>query len=240
MLRGLFVTGTDTSVGKTIVSAALMHCFRGHGPLRYWKPIETGIEVDDDTAMVRNLGACALHEVLGAGIRLPGLVAPYLAAERKGTRVAVADVARFMVGETEGIRWIVEGAGGPLVPINESEFMTDLMRHLGLPALVVTRSTLGTINHTLAILETLRNRGIPVFGCVMVGPPNRDNRNAIERWSGVDLIVEMPIFPDLTAAALASWAESHTRLFNSHSSSRAAGFHVDDSPGFVGATGEGA
>ena len=70
-MKGLFVTGTDTGVGKTVASAALLQRYRGVAPLRYWKPIQTGIEEDDDTEEVRRLGACRDAEVLARGIRLP-------------------------------------------------------------------------------------------------------------------------------------------------------------------------
>jgi dethiobiotin synthetase len=72
MLHGLFITGTGTSVGKTVVAAALMHRYRSIAPLRYWKPIQTGIERDDDTAVVRDLGACRDEELLNDGVRLSG------------------------------------------------------------------------------------------------------------------------------------------------------------------------
>jgi adenosylmethionine-8-amino-7-oxononanoate aminotransferase len=202
MLRGFFVTGTDTGIGKTVVSAALVHLFRRNGPVKYWKPIQTGIEQDDDTATVRILAACTEDELLVSGIRLPGAVAPYLAAERQGTRIAVSDVDCFLKQQAEDAFWIVEGAGGPLVPINEAEFMTDLMLHLGLPALLVTRSTLGTIHQTLSTLEVLRSRGVQVAGCVMVGEPNAENRKAIERWGQVEIIAEIPAFRELSAATL--------------------------------------
>ena len=81
MLRGLFVTGTDTGVGKTVAAAALLHRYRGQLPLRYWKPIQTGIEQDDDTAEVARLAACGPHEVLAAGVRLERPVSPHLAAQ---------------------------------------------------------------------------------------------------------------------------------------------------------------
>ena len=103
-------------------------------------------------------------------------------------------------------RWIVEGAGGVLVPINDTEMMADLIGLLGLPALVVTRSSLGTINHTLSTLEALRSRGLAVAGVVMVGDKNDDNRLAIEQYGRVGVVGEMPRFDRMTADTLAHWA----------------------------------
>jgi dethiobiotin synthetase len=246
MLRGLFVTGTDTGVGKTIVSAALMHRYRTVVPLRYWKPIQTGIEQDDDTADVERLGRCSAGEIRRTGIRLPRPVSPHLAARLHGTTIAVGPLIESMVrrdpvapgcrpgpvdtaslagpkgpalrdGEVQAvlkpepthggtIRWIVEGAGGVLVPINDTEMMIDLMSGLGLPVVVVARSALGTINHTLLTLEALRRRALRVAGVVMIGDRNADNRTAIERHGNVPVLGEMPRLTPLDAAAIAAWA----------------------------------
>ena len=98
VLRGVFVTGTDTGVGKTAVCAALMHRYRGDGSLRYWKPIQTGVEQDDDTREVTALGACSADEVFTGGIRLPRPLSPHLAARLNGTtRPPVAVVLALSV-----------------------------------------------------------------------------------------------------------------------------------------------
>lgn len=89
MLRGLFVTGTDTGVGKTVVSAALMHRCRAAMRVGYWKPIQTGIEQDDDTAVVRELGGCSGEEIREEGVRLPRPLSPHLAARLAGTTIAL-------------------------------------------------------------------------------------------------------------------------------------------------------
>ncbi len=206
MKRGVFVTGTDTNVGKTVVSAALFHRYRGETSLCYWKPVQTGIEQDDDTATVRILGACVEEEVFDRGVRLPRPVSPHLAARWAGERIVLSALRKLWEEAPADIRWIVEGAGGVLVPLNERELMSDLIRALALPVLIVARSTLGTINHTLLTLEALRRREIPVVGVVMVGPPDRENRRAIEEYGSVPVLGEMPIWEPLTAHALSAWA----------------------------------
>jgi len=206
MLRGLFVTGTGTSIGKTVACAALMHRYRPVVPLRYWKPIQTGIEQDDDTAEVRRLGACSAQEIFAEGIRLPRPVSPHLAARWSGVAIRLDEVAAFL--PDSATRWIVEGAGGALVPLNDTALMTDLMRTLALPVLVVARSTLGTINHTLLTLEALRARKLRVSGVVMVGEKNPDNRAAIEHYGAVPVLGEMPVWKTLDSACLAHWAET--------------------------------
>lgn len=206
MLRGLFVTGTDTGVGKTVTSAAILHRYRSRSSLRYWKPIQTGIEQDDDTAEVRRLAACDEQAILAEGVRLRCPVSPHLAAQWSGLTIRLENVTAPIRSQPSAARWIVEGAGGALVPINDSQFMTDLMLALALPVVVVARSTLGTINHTLLSLEALRARSLQVAGVVMVGKPNPDNRAAIERYGAVAVLGEMPICQPLDAGVLAEWA----------------------------------
>ena len=206
MARGFFVTGTDTGVGKTVVSAALMHYVRARRPAIYWKPIQTGIEQDDDTASVRALGECRAEEIRTDGVRLPRPLSPHLAAALSKVRIDLG--ALDLPASPDTVWWIVEGAGGALVPINESALMADLMARLALPVVVVARSALGTINHTLLTVEALRSRHLTIAGIVIVGEPNQPNRDAIERYGCVRVLGELPRLPVLTPAAIRAWAWS--------------------------------
>ena len=206
MHAGLFITGTGTGVGKTVVAAALMHRYRSMS-LRYWKPVQTGIEQDDDTAVVRQLGACREGELLNDGIRLPGPVSPHLAAKLSQTEIHVQELVGI-VKAFASTNWIIEGAGGVLVPLNETELMIDLMVLLRLPVLVVSRAELGTINHTLLTLEALRARALQIAGVVMVGVRNASNRAAIEHYGNVAVLGEMPEIPTLTSETIALWADA--------------------------------
>ena len=217
MARGLFVTGTDTGVGKTVVSAALLLRFRSCFPMCYWKPIQTGIEQDDDTADVRRLAACEPQEVRGDGVRLRHAVSPHLAARLADVRVDLDSIGAL--GSHGIARWVVEGAGGVLVPINETDLMIDLMTRLALPVVVVARSTLGTINHTLLTLEALTSRGLRIAGVVMVGAPDSENRQAIESYGRTRVLGELPHLSPLTPGALEAWARTsldpHSHLIGS-------------------------
>jgi dethiobiotin synthase len=189
-VRGLFVTGTDTNVGKTVLSAALMVRYP---QACYWKPIQTGL--DDDT---REVGRLSGGEVWDEGIRHPDPVSPHLAHKRIDLRSILP---------SRGGTYIVEGAGGVLVPVNESETMADLMVLLGLPVILAARTTLGTINHTVLTLEALRARSLTIAGVVMIGDPNSDNSAAIEKYGRVKVIAEMPRFDPLTPESLRTWAD---------------------------------
>ena len=208
MFRGLFITGTDTNVGKTTVAAAVLARY-GHLPsLKYWKPIQTGIEIDDDTRTVFELSNCAESRLHRSGIRLERPVAPYLAAELSGRRITIAEVMALIEDEPKSVRWVVEGAGGVLVPINESESMIDLMAALGMPVLITARSSLGTINHTLLTLEAVRRRRLEPVGVLIVGPADAKNREAIERFGSVSVVDEIPHFDRLTPETFGPWATS--------------------------------
>ena len=184
-MRGVFVTGTDTGVGKT-VTAAVLASSRGWG---YWKPIQTGSE--SDTAEVARLTGCRVWD---RGERLPDPVSPHLAARRVGKEI---DVDAIVAQAPFSGQWVVEGAGGVLVPINDAVKMIDLMVMLNLPVIVAARTTLGTINHTLMTLQTLRAQGLDVEKVVMVGEPNPDNKDAIEFYGDV-VVEELPWMEPLT------------------------------------------
>lgn len=196
-MHGVFVTGTDTEVGKTVVSSVAVASLRHSGTVGYWKPVQTGIESDDDTAEVRRLARCDAAEVAERGIRLPRPLSPHLSARLAGRSIAIQDLCRIADGLEKGRFWVVEGAGGVLVPLNNRELIAELISTLGLPAIVAARSGLGTINHTLLTLSELRARSIPVAGVVMVGEPNASNREAIEHFGLASVIAEVPVLDPL-------------------------------------------
>ena len=206
------MTGTDTGIGKTVVSAALMIHLRHGGPVRYWKPIQTGIEQDDDTATVASLARCAPAELLADGVRLQRPLSPHLSARLSNRHIELGPLEDMFTAAKDTAQIVVEGAGGVLVPVNDIQMMIDLMARLDLPVIIVSRSTLGTINHTLLTIEALRCRSLTIAGVVMVGPPNAENRKAIEQYGGVHVAGEMPMFDPLTPDSLGDWAQRGLRL----------------------------
>lgn len=209
MSRGVFVTGTDTDVGKTVVSAALVAGCRSRGPVRYWKPVQTGIEQVSDTGVVARLAACAPGEIVDAGVRLRLPVSPHLAARMAGISISVESVMAESpltgsAGASEAF-WIIEGAGGVLVPLNDGQLMVDLMTRLDMPAVVVGRTAVGTINHTLLTIEALRRRRIEVAFVVLSGEPDAAARQAIAHHGRVR-VEELPRLTPLIPETLASWA----------------------------------
>ena len=205
-MRGVFVTGTDTNIGKTVVAAALMHRLRTMCEVTYWKPVQTGFPTDDDTQMVGSLGLCTTDEIHAEGIRLPAPVSPHLAAALAGTKISMQEITARVSLQSENRAWVVEGAGGVLVPLNDTALMIDLICGLKLPVVIVARSSLGTINHTLLTLEALRNRQQEIAGVILVGEKSAENRRAIEQYGDVPVLGEMPRFDVLTPETLKAWA----------------------------------
>jgi dethiobiotin synthase len=173
-VKGVFITGTSTAIGKTTYARRLME---RHPEATYWKPVQTGWPEDDDTATVG-----ARHSLPGLRFRDP--VSPHLAAEREGKRIRLGEILA-PVRDFEGTL-VAEGAGGLLVPLAPDLMQTDLILALELPAVVVARDELGTINHTLLTLEALRARDIAIRGVVLMG--GSKNRPAIERYGEVAVI----------------------------------------------------
>ena len=205
---GLFVTGTDTGVGKTILAAGILARYRSEFLLRYWKPIQTGIEEDDDTATVRQLVRCSEEEIFDQGIRLRRPVSPHLAAEFSGMTINL-DALTALPGIKSNERClIVEGAGGVLVPVTKSSTMVDLMVRLGFPVLIASRTSLGTINHTLLTIEALRARDLQIAGVALIGNPEPGARRSIEQYGQVSVIIDMPVLDPLTPKVLESWVSS--------------------------------
>lgn len=197
---GVFVTGTDTDVGKTLVSAILAKAWGAD----YWKPYQTGIAAaaGDTETVAALLGPGGGHELHAPACILRAPLAPWAAARAEG--VALDMSALRLPGTNAPL--VVEGAGGLYVPVDGHSMMIDVPARLALPVVLVARSTLGTINHTLLSLHALRARGLPVLGVVMNGPPSPGNREALERFGGVRIIAEIPPLARVDAAAVAGMA----------------------------------
>ena len=154
--------------------------------------------------LIADVAQCTDDEIINDGIRLRQPVSPHLAAQNAGVRI---DLRTLQAPADKCL--LVEGAGGVLVPINETDLMINLIAQVNLPVLVVARSTLGTINHTLLTLEALRARKLPMAGVMMTGEPNAANRQAIEHYGKVSVIGEMPPLDPLNSATLKAWTQAH-------------------------------
>ncbi len=212
-MRGVFVTGTDTGVGKTVVAAAICAALAARGErVAAFKPVVTGL--DDPPEQ----GWLADHELLARAAsngQLPEEVAPYTfgpplsphyAAVLAGAMVAPSHIRGAARAATDGADSLVcEGVGGLLVPLTDNYLVRDLAVDVGLPLVVVARTGLGTISHTLLTVEAARAAGLTVAGIVMTpwSDPEaieESNRATVER------LAEVPVsgLPPATRATLAA------------------------------------
>jgi len=159
--RRFVVTGTDTNVGKTVVAAGLVAALDGE----YWKPIQSGLDGASDTETVRALSGLPPDRFHTEAYRLHAPLAPLHAANAEGVTI---DEARLVPPLTSR-PLIIEGAGGLLVPVTHNVTMADLFSRWQVPVVLVARTALGTINHTLLSIEAMRARHIPIAGVVFVG-----------------------------------------------------------------------
>jgi len=196
MCKRFFVTGTDTGIGKTVTSALLCAALDAV----YWKPIQTGSREGTDRATVMRIASLPCERTIPEAYCFAPPVSPHLAALLAGKRIDLRRIKMPKLSERDNL--IAEGAGGVLVPVNEKELMSDLMRQLRLPAMLVARSSLGTINHTLLSIAALRSARIRLDGVVMVGKPNIENRKAIERYGDVQVVGIIPPLHKLNRATL--------------------------------------
>jgi dethiobiotin synthetase len=201
--KRLFVTGTDTGVGKTLVSAILMTGLGGY----YWKPIQSGLEEITDREWVSGKTGLSKKHFFPETYKLTQPLSPHSAACRDGVRIKLESFNAPEIPESGHL--IIEGAGGVMVPLNERHLMTDLMKKLGAPVLLVCRSSLGTINHTLLSLEQLNREGLEVFGVVMNGPRNKENRDAIEHYGRIRVLAEIENMPVIGPEMLTKTFREH-------------------------------
>jgi 8-amino-7-oxononanoate synthase len=209
----LFVVGTDTGVGKTVVSALLLRAARALGRAAYWKPVQTGTE--NDSAAVQQLAEASAHECLPNAWHFPLPASPHEAAAQAGQSIEprrISEGLRGLQRTLRSTRLVVELAGGLLVPYrSEPELVTqaDWLAEAGAPLVLVARSGLGTLNHTLLTLEALRARHLEPRALFLVGAPHAANLRTLERVAGVPRVLELPVFDPLEPAALARWLAEH-------------------------------
>ncbi len=206
MQDSYFVTGIHTDAGKTVASAFLTLTLGAE----YWKPIQAGDLDFGDTERVKRYTGLPddRFHTPRFGLRTPA--SPHYAARLEGTTMRCSD---FLTPRTCAPRpLIIEGAGGILVPINEEQTVADLIVHLGVPAILVSRHYLGSINHTLLSINYLKTRGIPLAGLVYSGGESPQTVRIVEDLTGVAPLAELPEMPELSPAGFGKLAAEYPDL----------------------------
>ncbi|ETZ07293.1 ATP-dependent dethiobiotin synthetase BioD [Holospora obtusa F1] len=177
----IFITGTDTNVGKTVISAWIAI----HTKSAYFKPIQTGEKEGSDCQNVKKISP--FTQIYSPIYGYQDTLSPHLAANLKNDFI---QLKKITLPRASNI--VIEGAGGILVPLNETHLMIDLIQKFDVPVILVSRTSLGTINHTLLSLEALRARNISILGVIMNGDQNTENSQAIKNYGRTTILAEFP------------------------------------------------
>ena len=191
----LVICGTDTDVGKTVVSALFVQGLEA----TYWKPVQSGTEGGGDRQRVIDLLDLPEDRLHAEAYVFQAPVSPHWAAEREGRCIDPEQLKLPAIDEP----LVVETAGGLMVPLTRHWLQIQQLQRWQLPVVLVARSELGTLNHTLLSLEALRRRNIPILGLVINGPSHADNARTLHELGDVPLLCELPLLEQLNAKALA-------------------------------------
>lgn len=194
MTNKCVITGTDTSVGKTVFSAMLMLALEAS----YWKPIQSGLEGGVDTKEVQRLTALPTEKFFSESYVLTNPLSPHRAAELDGVEI---DPGGIEIPDCDG-PLLIEGAGGLNVPLTRTTLFSDVFALWKLPVILCARTGLGTINHTLLSIEALYKRDVNLHGIAFIGDENADNMRTIEQFSGAKVLGRMPWLETLNADAM--------------------------------------
>ena len=192
--KRIIICGTDTDVGKTIVSSFFVQGLKGI----YWKPIQSGTEEGTDTKTVCNLLNLEPNRYISERYKFKAPVSPHWAAEQESGFIEPSNLKLPDLDELI----IIETAGGLMVPLNRDWLQIDQLKVWGAPIILVARTGLGTLNHTLLSLEALRHRNLVVLGIVLNGPPHKDNPKTLEQFGDTKILASLPIFEEVNAKVL--------------------------------------
>ncbi|MBL4805129.1 MAG: ATP-dependent dethiobiotin synthetase BioD [Alphaproteobacteria bacterium] len=204
MSSHFIITGTDTGIGKTVVSAMLTQALGA----TYWKPLQSGVEGGVDTKAVQKMTGLPSERFLSEKYVFTEPLSPHRAAELDNMEV---DVDSLTIPDTEQ-RLIIEGAGGLMVPLTRKNLLINVFKSWHVPVILVARTGLGTINHTLLSLEALWSRKIPVHGIIFVGEENDDNIKTIHQFSDTKVLGRLPMLDSLNTESLASAFDQNFKL----------------------------
>ena len=192
--KGFFITGTDTGVGKTFFASILMKKYN----FDYWKPIQTGKFIENDTFYIKqNIGIKKnrFHEPIYS-FKKP--LSPHLASSYEKISINMKKIKK----PNSNRPLIIEGAGGILVPLNKKNLLIDLIKKCKFPVIVVSKSILGTINHTLMTLEILKKNKINIFGVILNNIKNKkegdENAKSIEDFGNIKVLGQISSINNVT------------------------------------------
>ncbi|WP_036901037.1 MULTISPECIES: dethiobiotin synthase [Prochlorococcus] len=190
----LIICGTGTDVGKTIVSSLFVQGLEGI----YWKPIQSGLEGGGDTKRICDLLNLPKERYLPEAYKFKAPVSPHWAAEKENQLIHQSKLTLPLSNKP----LIIETAGGLMVPLNRQLLQIDQIKKWDLPIVLVAKSGLGTLNHTLLSIEALNKRSIPILGLVLNGPSHEDNPKTLKQLGNIPVLAELPQFKTVSPEVL--------------------------------------
>ena len=188
------ICGTDTDVGKTLISSFFvrgLNCF-------YWKPIQSGIQGETDSEYVQRVSQISPKKILKEAYVFNEPVSPHWAAEIDNVKLIKSNLNLPNIEKN----LLVETAGGLMVPLTRDFLQIDQIKIWNLPVILVCRSSLGTLNHTLLSIEALKKRKINILGLIINGKRHLDNPQTLKLFSGLPIIAEFPLIKNLSVENL--------------------------------------
>lgn len=214
-MEGVFITGTDTGVGKTTVAAGLVKLLYGSRNVAFWKPVQTGTIVGDDTREVRAMTQLPDSVYIEPSYRFPDPVSPHMAAAKWGKEIELSKLKSDFEAYRDRFL-VVEGAGGILVPFSDKVLQIDFIKATGLSVIIVGQDRVGAINHTLLTLAVCRKEKIPILGVVLTRfRMTLGNGEVISKFGNVDILANFA--PTDDPKSLVAQVASHPtlrKLFN--------------------------
>ena len=198
------IVGIHTGIGKTICSAVLTEALQ----FDYWKPVQAGDLESTDSHFIQNHIENKRTRIIPEAYRLTIPASPHFAAAQDGVEIFLDKLT--LPKSDNSI--IVETAGGILSPLSDTLVNLDLIKHLGLPVVLVTNDYLGSINHTLLSVEILRGANIEILGLVFSGQRVDATRTFIQNYTGLKTLLAVPFFENLTREALVSFVKDNPQI----------------------------
>jgi dethiobiotin synthetase len=202
MAQTYFITGIGTGIGKTIASAVITEKLKAD----YWKPIQSGDLHQSDSLALANLISNPQTVIHPETYRLTQPLSPHLSAKLDGIEI---ELNNFQLPHTDN-KLIVEGAGGLMVPLNSKELILDLIKHLNLEVILISQHYLGSINHTLLTINTLKQNHIPIKGIIFNGDSNLESQDYILEYTKINHLGNIPLFGEISKDQIIKAGENLT------------------------------
>lgn len=197
-MRKIFITGIGTDVGKTVVSAIVTEALQAD----YWKPVQTGSYLSCDADTVKRLISNSKTQIHPEVYKLQQPLSPHAAAEHENIKLSLSEIN---LPKTENTL-VIEGAGGIMVPLNDNEFILDIIKKFDAETILVIQNYLGSINHSLLSIDCLKNHKVKILGIIFNGPPHKMSEDIIIKYSNVPVLGHIGKEAKITQAVVAKYA----------------------------------